>query len=71
VEDEFIKKGYVDTAKVYVGVQFFRKIGSKLVGKESLDPLGMNGQVKGRQQQKEECQRNKDDFPAFFDNFAF
>jgi len=56
---------------VDAGVQLLREISRQPVGQKGLHPLTLDGQVKTRQQQKEDRQGDQDYFPAFFDNFAF
>ncbi len=70
-QDDFIEKSYINAADVNVDIHPSGKVVCQPVGEECLYRLGLNGQVKARQQQKEDRQRDEDYFPAFFDNFAF
>lgn len=71
LQNDFVEEGDVNAPDVNARIELLREIVRQPVGQKGLHPGTLDGQVKTRQQQKEDRQGDQDYFPAFFDNFAF
>jgi hypothetical protein len=70
-KDNPSEKGNINTPNVNICSELFRKIVGKFASGKILYRPGLYCQVYGRQREKDDRQRNKYYFPAFFNNFAF
>lgn len=71
LKNDLIKKGKFHPLDMQIDVHPFRQDRSSFPGKEMLHLLTLDSQIKPRQRQKEDGERNQYYFPAFFNNFAF